>query len=114
MKCLFCNQKMWQEEDGPDSLFFEYKCFSIKCMVNNDFPRYICGTDKTGEGFCWQEYATEGFYVKVSSEGSTIYRLISCMLNQGVKVPESLWIDQTNLSETLDKVRGLHYILWNG
>lgn len=114
MNCLFCNQEMWQEEDGPDKLFNEYKCFSIKCMVNNDFPRYICGTSKEDDSPCWQEYAADGFYVKVSSMGTNLYRLVSCMLCQHITVPESLWISADNLERTLDKVRGLHYILWNG
>lgn len=113
MNCLFCQQKMWSEEPGPDLLFHQNKCFSISCMVNNDFPRYICGTDKDGN-VCWQEYATGRFYVKVSDSGSSIYQLVSCMLTQGVRAPEALWLNAINFETTLDKVRGLHYILWNG
>lgn len=101
---------MWAEEPGPDLLFHQNKCFSISCMVNNDFPRYICGTDKEGN-MCWQEYALGKFYVKVSDSGTRIYELVSCMLNDEVKVPYPLWLNHINSEETLDKLRGLHYIL---
>jgi hypothetical protein len=103
---------MWVDEPGPDLLFYQNKCFSIKCMVNNDFPRYICGTDKD-DNICWQEYAAGQFYVKVSDEGTRVYRLISCMLTEDIKVPEALWLNPTNFDATLDKVQGLHYILWS-
>lgn len=111
MNCLFCNQKMWSEEPGPDLLFHQNKCFSIRCMVNNDFPRYICLTDRDGN-ICSQEYAAGHIYIKVSDTGSRIYRLVSCMLTEDIEVPEPLWINPINLEATLDKVRGLHYILW--
>lgn len=82
-------------------------------MVNNDFPRYICGTDKEGN-VCWQEYAADNYYVKVSDQGSRIYVLNSCVLNDEVIWSDSLWINPENLDGTLDRVRGLHYIMWNG
>lgn len=112
MNCLFCKQEMWTEESGPDLLFYQNKCFSIACMVNNDFPRYICGTDREGN-ICWQEYASGRFYVKVSDTGTRIYRLLSYLLEDGVETSETLWLNPTNFEATLDKVRGLHYIMWN-
>ncbi len=115
MKCLFCGQDMWTETQstGPYMLFADYRCFSIQCMINNDFPRYICLTDKDGN-LCSQEYSGHNFYAKVSDQGTTIYRLRSAMLTEDVKVPEALWINPTNFEEALDKLQGLHYVLWNG
>jgi hypothetical protein len=81
-------------------------------MVNNDFPRYICGTDREGN-VCWQEYATGRFYVKVSDKGTRIYKLIACLLEDGIETDEALWLNPINFEATLDKVRGLHYVLWN-
>lgn len=79
-------------------------------MVNNDFPRYLCAVDKQDQ-LCWEEYALGGFYVKVSSEGSRIFRLTSCLLNKEVMLPESLWLNPTNLGAALDRLAGLHYII---
>ncbi len=79
-------------------------------MVNNDFPRYRCGTDKEDE-LCWQEYALGGFYVKVSSEGSRIFQLSSCILLQEVMIPQPLWLNPANLSADLDRLAALHYII---
>jgi hypothetical protein len=104
---------MWAEEPGPDLLFYQNKCFSINCMVNNDFPRYICVTDRAGS-VCWQEYAAGHFYAKVSDTGTKIYKLVSCMLTEDIHVPETLWLNPINFEATLDRVQGLHYILWNG
>lgn len=114
MNCLFCQQEMWSDKDSKQPLFFIHNsCCSIKCMVNNDFPRYICGTDKEGS-VVYQEYAVDNFYVKVSDIGSRIYTLRSCVLDNEVTTPEPLWINAINLQARLDKVKGLHYILWNG
>jgi hypothetical protein len=104
---------MWLETRTTGDLFYDYRCFSIKCMVNNDFPRYICGTDKEGN-VCWQEYAADNYYVKVSDQGSHIYTLRSCILDDETVLSDPLWIDSTNLEDCLDRVKGLHYILWNG
>lgn len=120
MNCLFCQQELYsdglrwyfgtQSVEGTER--YKYSCSSIACMVHNDFPRYICETDKDGN-ICWQEYAAGHVYVKVSDAGSKLYRLVSCMLTEDVQVPEALWLNSTNFEATLDKVRGLHYILWS-
>ena len=106
MNCVFCNKEMWMEEkvsDGDD-LFYDYRCFSIACMVNNDFPRYICGTDKEGN-ICWQEYALGKLYAKVSDFGTRIYALRASMLLDEVKVPKPFWLNSTNSEWLLDKLK---------
>ncbi len=110
MNCLFCHQEMWSEDKKSCDLILKYSCTSISCMVNNDFPRYMCGTDSEGK-MCWQEYALGKFYVKVNDYGTSIYKLIACMLDDEVKVPQSLWLNPINSEQTLDRLRGLHYIL---
>ncbi len=110
MNCLFCHQEMWTDECKDSDLLLKYSCTSIACMVNNDFPRYIVGTDKE-EKVCWQEYAIGNFYLKVNANETSIYKLIACMLDDEVKVPYPLWLNDINSDRTLDKVRGLHYIL---
>lgn len=87
-----------------DDLFYDYRCFSIACMVNNDFPRYICGTDFKGN-ICWQEYALGGFYAKVNDYGTRIYQLHSSMLVDEVKIPKPLWLNSTNSEWLLDKLK---------
>lgn len=91
-------------------LFRNHSCNNLNCMVNNDFPRYICGLDKQ-DGLCWEEYALGSFYVKVSSEGSRIYRLNSCILLKEVKLPEPLWLNTANLRYSLDRLAALHYLM---
>ena len=104
MNCLFCQQEMWTDEHKKLDFFYRYSCNSIACMVNSDFPRYICSTDKDG-AICWQEYALGNFYVKVSDNGRLIYKLISCMLDGEVKIARPLWLNPTNLDYTLDKLK---------
>ncbi len=108
MNCLFCHQELWKD-DRKDS-GFKYSCTSIACMVNNDFPRYICEINKEDK-MCWQEYALGNFYVKVGDNGTSIYKLVACLLEDEVKVPQPLWLNPINSERTLDKLRGLHYIL---
>jgi hypothetical protein len=91
-------------------LFNEYSCNNLNCMVNNDFPRYLCGYD-TQDQLCWEEYALGGFYVKVSSEGSRVFQLSSCILNKEVILPEALWLNPINLGPALDRLAALHYII---
>ncbi len=110
MKCLFCHQKMYLEEYTIGDTSLKYHCSSIKCMVNNDFTRYICILDEDYK-LCHQEYAFGGFYVKVNKNGTLIYKLNSCILLDEVKVPQSLWLKPSNYKQRLDKMAGLHYIL---
>jgi len=107
MNCLFCQQEMWVDNY---QVIKTISCNSIDCMVNNDFSRYRCGTD-TLDKLCWQEYALGHLYVKVNDNGTSIYRLVSCMLVEEVKVPQALWLNPINLEATLDRLTGLHYIL---
>ena len=104
MNCPFCQLEMWTEERKKLDFFYQYSCNSINCMVNNDFPRYLCGTDKD-DNVCWQEYALGDFYVKVSDYGSLIYKLTSCMLEDEVKISRPLWLNPTNFDHTLDKLK---------
>lgn len=105
MNCLFCQQEMsCDKKVNDESLFYDYRCFSIQCMVNNDFPRYICGTDREGN-ICWQEYALGNFYAKVSDFGSHIYQLRSAMLVDEVKVSRPFWLNSTNFEQVLDKLK---------
>jgi hypothetical protein len=110
MNCPFCKQEMYFDGDRKSDLLRQYSCNNLNCMVNNDFPRYLCGTDKENK-LCWEEYALGGFYVKVSTEGSTIFQLTSCILNKEVMLPESLWLNPTNLGPALDRLAALHYII---
>ena len=82
----------------------------IECMVNNDFPRYVCGTDTLNK-LCWEEYALGHLYIKVNDNGTIIYKLISCMLVEEVKIPQALWFNPINSDADLDKLAALHYIL---
>ena len=103
MNCLFCHQEMWDDK-FTDGLFTRYSCDSIRCMLRNDFPRYICGTDKGGR-ICWQEYGLGDFYVKVSDYGTRIYKLVAAMLEDEVSISRPMWINPENLDETLDKLK---------
>lgn len=111
MKCLFCGEDMWTEENSL--LIKSYWCHNLFCMINNDFPRYVCVTDEAGN-ISAQEFATPAFYAKVNDYGTTIYRLVHCFLMQTTSIPEPLWLNPTNFESTLDKVRAMHYIMWNG
>lgn len=105
MNCLFCNQEMYTDKKiSGDDIFNDYRCFSITCMVNNDFPRYICGTDSSDK-ICWQEYALGNFYAKVSDFGTRIYKLRSSMLMDEVKIARPLWLNSTNSEWLLDKLK---------
>lgn len=101
---------MYFDGDRKSDLLHQYSCNNLNCMVNNDFPRYLCATDKDDK-LCWEEYALGGFYVKVSSQGSRIFELTSCVLNKEVVLPESLWLNPINLGSALDKLAALHYII---
>lgn len=109
MNCPFCEQEMYF--DGAKAeLLHRYSCNNLNCMVNRDFPRYICVTDKENK-LCSEEYALGGFYVKVSSYGTRIFMLRSCVLGKEIAVPESLWLNPMNLGPSLDRLAALHYII---
>lgn len=92
----------------PDEFeaYFKYCCTSIACMVNNDFPRYIEIVDVNGH-IVKQEYAVGNFYVKVGEDISLVYKLISCMLQDEVKIARALWLNPENSEQTLDKLKML-------
>lgn len=110
-RCPFCQQEMYNdgikfmpgtyEEDGE---FHKYFCSSIACMVNNDFPRYVDVLDCNGN-IVEQEYALGNYYVKVGRNNSRIYRLEVCMLHDEVSIGRSVWLNPTNLDQTLDKLK---------
>ena len=110
MNCPFCKLEMYFDGEKERDLISNYSCNNLNCMVNNDFPRYLCAVDKQHK-VCWEEYALGGFYVKVTDEGSRIFQLTSCLLNKEVMVPESLWLNPINLGPSLDKLAALHYII---
>lgn len=110
-KCPFCQQPLYDdgvrhmsgkyEEDGE---YYKYFCSSIKCMVNNDFPRYVDTMDCNGN-IVEQEYALGTYYVKVGQDNSRIYRLEVCMLHDEVTIARPIWLNSTNLDQTLDKLK---------
>jgi hypothetical protein len=110
-KCPFCQQDLYDnglkrvigtyEEDGE---FYTYCCTSIKCMVNNDFPRYIDTIDCNGN-IVEQEYALGNYYVKVGWGTSRIYHLVACMLRDEVTIARPVWLNSTNFDQTLDKLK---------
>lgn len=110
MNCPFCQQDMYFDGERKTDLLRQYSCCNLNCMVNNDFPRYRCGTDKADQ-LCWEDYALGGFYVKVSDQGSRLFKLTSCLLLDEVMLPESLWLNVANLSTSLDRLAALHYII---
>jgi hypothetical protein len=90
---------------GDKNCWFEnYSCNSIQCLINQDFPRYKCSTDPSGE-ISSQEYGIGKFYVKVAGDVSRIYRLESCMLFDEVRIERGIWLNPTNFGETLDKLK---------
>ncbi len=92
---------------GDKNCWFEnYSCNSLRCMINRDFPRYKCSTDSQGE-ISSRQYGIERFYVKVAGDVSYIYRLESCMLFDEIRIERALWLNSTNLDQTLDKLKML-------
>lgn len=111
-KCPFCQQELYSDGvthyAGTQHLdyeeYYKYFCSSISCMVNNDFPRYVDILDVNGN-IVEQEYALGNYYVKVGKDNSRIYRLEVCMLHDEVNIGRSVWLNPTNLDQTLDKLK---------
>lgn len=72
-------------------------------MLQNDFPRYVC-TVVDGEK-CSEEYGLDDLYIKVDKNGTNIYRLIVCMIDNRVWVSHPIWLNFENLDQTLDRLK---------
>ena len=105
MNCLFCQQELhFDGYNYGERWLFKYACNSINCMVDRDFPRYLCSLDPDNN-ISSREYALGKFYVKVRQDYSLIYQLKSCMLMDEVWIPRALWLNSRNLERTLDTLR---------
>lgn len=113
-KCIFCEDTMPQPYVGgyldSDKIVrnrWYYACFNQSCLVRSDFPRYHIAVDWRDAMF-EQEYAiTDDIYVKVFQEASLIYHMHGAMLTGEIKIPRALWLNPTNIPQTLTKLRTL-------
>lgn len=108
MNCPFCHQEMYFDGYvlGEEGECEGYSCNTISCLVNTEFPRYKCVVD-ADKAMVQQEYCIEDIYVKAYSDCSLIYHLISCALHDQVLIQRSLFVNPTNIRQTLDKLRML-------
>lgn len=106
MNCPFCYQKMYFDGYvlGVHGECEGFSCNSIPCLVNTEFPRYKCHLSKD-EQIVYEEYALGDFYVKVYEEDSLIHKLMSSALIDQVVIKRSLWLNHTNMGQTLDKLK---------
>jgi hypothetical protein len=106
MNCPFCERPLAMSILYGNKTFNwkTFRCSEVSCWVNEEFPRYL-GTINGDGNFETQEYALGPYYVKVYPTGSCIYKMISCMLMDEVKVPRALWLNVTNTDATLDKLK---------
>lgn len=111
MKCPFCERpvklnRYMLKADSLDKIYISFQCAEPSCWVDGEFPRYMGLFNDKGEWLS-QEYALGTFYAKVYPTGTCIYRMMSCMLMDEVKIPRALWLNLTNTDATLDKIRTL-------
>jgi hypothetical protein len=107
-KCVFCDDRMTYVSESHQLTHLYYSCHNDSCLVNHDFSRYKIEID-TDEKLINQEYAIDKFYVRVYSEhnDSLIYRMQSCMLEDEIKIPRALWLNSTNIVQTLTTIKTL-------
>ena len=112
-KCLFCEDVMRDIGSNlsgvggvliKNQCVFFFTCINESCWVFNDFRRYKVHIDGYGT-ILYQEYSIDNFYVKVFPDVSLIYRLEACFLKDEVRVPRPLWLNPTNIPQTLDKLK---------
>ena len=122
MKCPFCDCEMKHGFMCGGGISNHYMCDNTSCWVNGEFSRYIAQTDND-DRVVQEDYALGDFYVKVFAapslilhncdatclheDISLIYRMVSYMLVDEVKVPRALWLNPINTAATLDKLRTL-------
>ena len=85
-------------------LINKYYCNSLKCMIDADFPRYLCSYS-VDNCLIYQEYYIDNFYVKVNEDNTSIYRLEGCILFDGITLQRSIWLDKLNKIAVLDKLK---------
>lgn len=108
MNCPFCHQEMYFDGYvlGLNGECESYACHSISCLINQDFPRYKCQVNKANK-IVREEYGLGTFYVRVYEEDSLVYQLKACMLFGELKIARQLFLNRTNLDQTLDKLKML-------
>lgn len=112
-RCIFCEDIMrdiGSNLSGVGGVLiksqcrFFFTCANESCWVLNDFRRFRVDLDGYGNTL-YQEYSIDNFYVKVFPDVSLIYRLEACFLQDEVRVPRALWLNPTNIPQTLDKLK---------
>lgn len=108
MNCPFCQTELHKEGNlyvGDENAWFnKYVCYTNACMVNNDFPRYKVLIDQDNN--IWsQDYSIGKYYVKVTQEGTSIYGMVSFLLQDEVKIARPIWLNPINSQATLDKLK---------
>lgn len=108
MNCPFCLQVMYFDGYvlGDAGECESYSCNSIACLVNTEFPRYKCVID-TDKVMVQEEYCIQDIYVKVYEDYSLVYHLVSCSLRDQLQIQRRLFLNPTNIRQTLDKLRML-------
>lgn len=108
MNCPFCHNELYFDGYvlGDEGECEGYSCNTIACLVNTEFPRYKCVVNDI-KALTQEEYCIEDIYVKVYPEYSLIYHLVSCALKDQVQIQRSLFLNPTNIRQTLDKLRML-------
>lgn len=109
--CPFCKRPLKLAQYVMSQLTNNTHCISfvcedLSCRVDGEFPRYLGLISEYGDMMS-QGYALGSFYVKVYPGGTCIYRLMSYMLMDEVKIPRAMWLNLTNTDATLDKIRTL-------
>lgn len=106
MICPFCHLAMHFDGYvlGLSGECEEHVCGNLKCLVNDDYTRYRCQINKEGQ-IVREEYTLGNFRVRVYEEDSLIYRYEACMLFGETKIPRQLFLNHTNLDQTLDKLK---------
>ena len=108
-KCPFCERPVKRSTYAKGILpnilaYTSVSCNEESCWVEGEFPRYMELLDERGNMLS-QEYALDTFYAKVYPNGTCIYRMMSCMLMDEVKIQRALWLNLTNTDATLDKLK---------
>lgn len=106
MNCPFCHQKMWFDGYvlGEHGECESFACNSIPCLVNTEFPRYKCVVNKASK-LVQEEYCIEDIYVKAYEDYTLIYKLMSCALQDQIQIQRTLFLNRTNIQQTLDKLK---------
>lgn len=121
-QCIFCddtmnlyssNVKVDWDDSGLDQCLvkeqcqFYYVCINESCFVNNDFARYKISLDGYDNPF-EQEYTIDDtIYVKVFPNTTLLYYLQGYFLMDEVRIPRAMWLNPTNISQTLTTIKTL-------